>query len=88
MCFQVASRGCRGLVGVAGVYLGAGKMCRYSRGQKGYRWHNETLGAPRGCWANSDITVASSLKSYPKKWCHTPTLSLEIHKTFNIFYFY
>ena len=30
------------------------------------------------CIANSDITVASSSKSYPEEWCHTPTLSLEI----------
>ena len=37
--------------------------------------------------ANSDITIASSSKSYPEKWCHTPTLSLEIGKIFNIFYF-
>ena len=38
--------------------------------------------------ANSDITVASGLKSYPKIWCHTPTLSLEISEILNIFYFY
>ena len=38
--------------------------------------------------ANSDITVASRLKNYPEKWCHTPTLSLEICKKFYIFYFY
>ena len=37
---------------------------------------------------NSDITVASSMKSYPEKWCHTPTLSLDISKIFSIFYFY
>ena len=30
----------------------------------------------------------SSLKSYHEKWCHTPTLCLEISKIFNIFYFY
>ena len=34
---------------------------------------------------NSDITVASSLKSYPKIWCHTPTLFLEISKILKIF---
>ena len=38
--------------------------------------------------ANYDITVASSSKTYPKNSCHTLTLSLEISKILNIFYFY
>ena len=27
-------------------------------------------------------------RATPKKWCHTPTLSLEINEILNIFYFY
>ena len=38
--------------------------------------------------ANFDITVASGLKSYPKIWCHTPTLSLEISEIYKILNFY
>ena len=37
--------------------------------------------------ANSDTTVASSLKTYSHICCHTPTLFLEISEIFNIFYF-
>ena len=37
--------------------------------------------------ANSDITVASAQRPTQKKWCHIPTLSLEISDILNIFYF-
>ena len=43
---------------------------------------------PTASIANSDITFVCSLKSYPEKWHNIHTLSLEISKIFNIFYFY
>ena len=39
---------------------------------------NVAMSFPTPSIANFDITVASSLKSYPEKLCHIPTLSLEI----------
>ena len=38
--------------------------------------------------SNSDITVVSGAKSYPKIWHCSPTLSFHISQIFNIFYFY
>ena len=76
-----------GVWGGRGV-LGASRECRYSVARRDIGGIRGYWGAPRGCWANSDITVASSSKSYHKIWCHTPTLSLDISKIFNVFYFY